>query len=116
MNIGEIIRLIKQEVKVIKCELCGEPMVHVDKNKLVTGDLVTLKKAKVKVSNPDTDNNVCVNCEEPKSTYSKWHNDDDDSHFFNTPSSDSGFGGGDSGGFGGFGGGDFGGGGASSGF
>ena len=126
----ENIKLAKQEVAVEKCRECDHLMVNLDADQLAPGDLVTLKHAGIRISNPDTDKAVCLNCE--YKTFGRQvadffesdkSDDDDDSSFF---SSDGGFGsfGGYShssptpsfGGFGGFGGGSFSGGGASRGF
>ena len=118
------IQLKNQEVEVVECEKdgCGHLMVNIDADQLAPGDIATLKAAKVRVSNPETENQLCVNCEYKglKQRLADWFesdDDDDDSSFF----SGSTFGGsssmgGFSGGFGGFGGGGFGGGGAARGF
>ena len=116
---GDSIELQKQNVKVEKCRECDELMVNLDVDQLAPGDLITLKRLDVKISNPNTDKAVCLNCE--YRTFGKklndWFNkedDDDDSSFFK-PSG--GFlGSSSSGGFGGFGGGGFGGAGATRGF
>ncbi len=118
-----------QEVEVMKCESqgCTSAMVNIDADQLQPGDLATLKAAGVRISNPETSDPICVNCEvRDKKTFdqrlSSWfedEDDDDDSSFFSsTPSSGGSLFGGSSGfgGFGGFGGGGFGGGGAARGF
>lgn len=128
MQEGENIELQKQTVKAEKCRECSKLMVNLDVDQLAPGDLVTLKRLNVLISNPETDKAVCLNCE--YQTFGKKLNDwfasdgkdddNDDSSFFtpSTHSSPSTFGGGSSfGGFGGgFGGGGFGGAGASRGF
>lgn len=128
-QVGDKIQLKKQEVEVVKCESCDALMVNVDAPQLEVGDLTTIKKAGVRVSNPETDSPVCIKCEEHGFmdrlgdffagvgagivAGSDDDDDDDDSSFFG-----GGFGGGgsSSGGFSGFGGGGFSGGGASRGF
>ena len=127
MKIGDKIKLAKQEVEVVACESCDALMVNIDQKALAKGDIDILKKAGVRISNPATDDPVCIRCEiqrEEEEHTIKRHVDDymerkdDDS---DSDSSDSGFfgGGGDSGGgsfgggFGGFGGGVFSGGGAT---
>lgn len=123
---GEMITLQRQDVKVEKCGDCRHLMVNLDADELRPGDLVILKRKGVWISNPETEDLLCVKCEfeEPEpSTFgaalSSWFDDDDDdddsSFFSSTPT----FGGGSSGfggGFGGFGGGSFSGGRASRGF
>lgn len=126
---GDVLALLGQEVKVIKCEDCKHLMVNIDVNDVQPGDLLTLKKAGVRLSNPETTNPLCLNCEYDKPTFGQrlrdWFDtddDDDDSPFFVTPQisrtvSTPTFGGSSSfGGFGGFGGGSFSGGGASRSF
>lgn len=123
------IQLKSQTVEGIKCKECDSLMANIDADQLQPGDLVNLKKEGVRISNPETEEPICVNCE-VKKTFSRrvadWFesedNDDDSSFFSGTPSSSgssfggsSGFGG-FGGGFGGFGGGGFSGGGASRGF
>jgi hypothetical protein len=116
------IKLTKQEVEVVKCDDCGHTMVNLDVDQLSPGDLQTLKKEGIRISNPETEKEICINCEYKSfgRKLSDWFEseDDDDSSFF---SSGGVFGGSDSfggfgGGFGGFGGGSFGGGGVSRGF
>lgn len=134
MNVGDKIQLKNQEVEVIACKDCGKNMVNIDAEQLASGDLAILKKSAVLVSNPETDEPICINCEYKPSfghRLAEWFNapttsssDDDDSSFFHSSgtflgsSSYGGFSGGSSGGssFGGFGGGSFSGGGASGGF
>ena len=105
---GDKIQLINQEVEIEKCRECDNLMVNLDADQLSLGDLTTLKKSGVRISNPNTDKAVCISCE--YNTFGRKIADffeddsDDDSSFFS------------SGGFGGFGGGVFGGGGASRGF
>lgn len=102
-------------------------MVNLDADQLAPGDLVALKKGSVRISNPDTDKAICINCEHV--TFGRKvadffeSDDDDDSSFFGGATggflggaSSGGFGGFSGGSFGGFGGGGFGGGGASRGF
>ena len=124
MNIGEKISLSKKEFDVVACKECSKPMLNIDRDEIGLGDLVKMKLNGLKVSNPDTDENLCIDCElEQKPSLrrklSNWmksdSNDDSGWHSSSSGSSDSGssFGGGS---FGGFGGGSFGGGGASGGF
>lgn len=118
------IQLKNQTVEIVECKECDHKMVNIDADQLQPGDLSLLKNNGVRISNPETTNPVCVNCE--VKTFSKrlsdWFetdDDDDDSSFFSsTPSSSGSLFGGSSGfgGFGGFGGGSFGGGGASRSF
>lgn len=124
-NLGDRIVLKNQNAEIAACEKCGKSMVNIDANQLALGDLSTLKASGVMVSNPETEDKICVNCEYAPTVghrLATWFNapstsDDDDSSddsFFH--SSGSFLGGSSSGGFGGFGGGSFSGGGASSGF
>jgi uncharacterized membrane protein YgcG len=123
-NLGDNVKLAHQEVEVVECENCKHLMVNLDANELQVGDLAKLKSEGVRISNPDTENHYCLNCE--YKTFGKKvadffeNDDDDDSSFFSSSSGRSTFGGfgsgGGFGGFGGFGGGGFGGGGASRGF
>lgn len=118
------IQLKNQTVEVMKCKECECLMVNIDADQLQLGDLSILKSNGVRISNPETTNPVCVNCE--VKTFSRkvadWFekdDDDDDSSFFSsTPSSNGSLFGGSSsfGGFGSFGGGGFGGAGATRGF
>lgn len=129
---GDKIQLKGQEVEIVKCQECEALMVNLDVDQLQPGDLTTLKKSKVRISNPETEKPVCISCEYQTfgRRLSDWfdnvgtfaagaaigsmssNDDDDDSSFFGGRG---GFGGG-FGGFGGFGGGGFGGGGVSRGF
>lgn len=114
-KIGDIIELQKQDAKVCACNDCQALMVWTRYSTLLPGDLVTLKRLGLKLTNAATFDQVCIDCElarekkerEKKEQVSTW---------FNKPSShsdsDSGFFGGGSS-FGGFGGGSFSGGGAS---
>lgn len=124
---GQMFELMNQTVKIIKCENedCEHLMVNLDAEQLVSGDLSLLKSNGLRISNPETDAPLCINCEVQTSGHrlAKWFetddDDDDDSSFFSsTPSSSGSLFGGSSGfgGFGGFGGGSFGGGGASRSF
>lgn len=123
---GDKIDLIGQRVVVEKCRDCGALMVNLDAKQLQRGDLTTLKKVGVRISNPETDKPICLNCEFETwgERLNRWFeeddDDDDDSSFFGGigggTSSGSLFGGGSFSGFGGFGGGGFGGGGASRSF
>ncbi len=126
---GEKLQLKNQIVEVVKCKNddCGHLMVNIDADQLQPGDLAILKKHAVRISNPETEAPVCVNCEVKTlgRRIADWFEseDDDDSSFFSSTPSSSGslFGGSSSfggfgGGFGGFGGGSFGGGGAARGF
>lgn len=118
----EYVTLQKQNLDIVKCEDCGEKMVNIDADKLVAGDLATLKRLNILVSNPNTNEQICVHCEvkkpKPSQSVSDWYKSPshDDSSFWGGGS----IGGGSSinigGGFGGFGGGGFSGGGASGGF
>jgi hypothetical protein len=125
-EVGDTIQLAEQEVEVIECEECGELMVNIDESQLKVGDLKLLKQEGVRVSNPNTEDDVCIDCEierEDKehdfkrkvSSYYK-SSDDDDSSFHHSSPSSGGFSFGGGGGFGGFGGGSFSGGGASGGY
>ncbi len=128
------IQLKNQKVEVVKCDKCGKDMVNVDAKQLAPGDLSILKKAGVSISNPETTDNVCVNCEykptlghrlanffgtnnDDEGDENESDDNDDDSSFFggfggeSEESSGGGFGG-----FGGFGGGMSAGGGASGSF
>ena len=123
---GDLIQLQKQQVEVIECDKCNALMVNIDAGEIEPGDLVLLKESGVRISNPETPEQVCINCEvEAKPTFREKvakffeSDDDDDSSLFHSggsfggSSSGGGFGGG---GFGGFGGGGFSGGGAGRGF
>lgn len=118
-NVGDIIELQQQDAKVVTCNKCGAKMVWVRPSQLKEGDLVTLKRLGLKMTNAATFDQVCINCElvreekehEQKKKVSTWFNDTSSSHH----DSDGGFFGG-GGGFGGFGGGGFSGGGASGGW
>ena len=123
MNIGEKIQLLKKEFDVVGCTHCSHAMVNIDADEIGLGDLVKIKFSSLRISNPDTKEDVCIDCDIIKrpskrvalSNYMKSDSNDDSSwHRSSSSSSDSGssFGGG----FGGFGGGSFGGGGASGGF
>lgn len=124
---GDKIELQKQDVEVIKCDDCGALMVNIDADEVQQGDLATLKRKGVRLSNPETSDPICLKCEVVKrktlrESLSDWFDsddDDDDSGFFSsTPSHSTPIFGGSKigGGFGGFGGGSFSGGGASRGF
>lgn len=119
---GDVIELQKQDVKVVSCDSCGALMVNVKARDIEKGDFLTLKRLGLTLTNPNTKDQICLNCEIKReeverqekrkaNTYfttpsTHHHDDDDDSH--------SSFGGGFSlGGFGGFGGGSFSGGGAT---
>lgn len=120
----EKINLKNQEVEVVDCEECGHEMVNIDADQIQQGDLTMLKHFGIRVSNPETEKQICVVCEfEPEEQetfgrkiadfFSDLADSDSDSGFFSGGS----FGGSSSlGGFRGFGGGSFGGGGASRGF
>ena len=124
-EVGDMIELKNQTVEVVECEECDHLMVNIDADEIQPGDLATLKKAGVRLSNPETEEEICLNCEIPRrpsfmqkvSTWFDSSDDDDSSFFHSTPSSPSIFGGSSiGGGFGGFGGGSFSGGGASRSF
>lgn len=119
------IQLKNQLVDVIHCgkEGCEHLMVNLDVDQLAPGDLITLKQAKVRISNPETTEPICINCEYRTigRRLADWflEEDDNDDDFFSSSGSFLGgisAGRGGFGGFGGFGGGGFGGGGASRGF
>ena len=121
--VGDKIELQKQTVVVVDCKDCGHNMVNIDVDQIAEGDLLTLKRLSLRLSNPETDDPLCLNCEiEKQPTFkervSSWFessssDDDNDSSFFSGGT----FGGSSSGGgFGGFGGGSFSGGGASGSF
>lgn len=120
------VQLKNQLQKVVKCDTCERQMVNIDADQLALGDLKILRDLKVSVSNPDTEKQVCVHCETPRTfgqrvrDFLESTSDDDDSPFFGGGGFGSGWSGGSSGGgfggFGGFGGGGFSGGGASGGF
>lgn len=121
-ELGKIIQLTNQQVEVVKCETCGALMANIDAKELKPGDLKTLKLAGVHISNPDTTDPICLECDveehpsfrEKVNDYYNRDNDDDDDD--NDDSSLFHGGGSFGGGFGGFGGGSFGGGGASRSF
>lgn len=132
-SVGDKIQLKNQEVEIEECRECKSLMVNLDADQLSPGDLTTLKKAGVVISNAETDKAVCIKCEYKtfgrkvadffESNNDDDDDDDDDSSFFSGGgfigrASQGGFGGGglSGGGFGGWGGGGFGGGGASRGF
>ncbi|MCG3203955.1 MAG: hypothetical protein KCHDKBKB_00632 [Elusimicrobia bacterium] len=124
IEVGEMIELQKQTVEVVECENCGHKMVNLDLDQVAEGDLTTLKRLAVRISNPDTKEQYCLKCDieqtptirEKVSSWFDSDDDDDDSSFFSsggfhsTPSTST------FGGFGGFGGGVFSGGGASRSF
>ena len=110
-QIGDIIELQKQDVEVKKCEKCEALMVNVNPKEVEKGDLVTLKRLELRLTNPATKDPICINCEikreEEEHTFkrkvndfftpsSPSHSSDDDSSFFGGGS----FGGGGFGGFG----------------
>jgi len=117
---GDLIQLTNQECEIVECEECEDLMVNIDLEDLARGDLAILKKEGIKISNPDTDDPICLDCEikredsehelkrKVNNYMSPSHHDHDDSSFFG--------GGGFGGGFGGFGGGVTSGGGATGGF
>lgn len=117
MNIGDMVSLVDQVVKVCSCEKCGVKMVNIDENEMRVGDLTTLKSLGLRISNPATKDPICLECEiereDTEHTFKRkvssfFHSSNvDDSSFH---SSEGGFS------FGGFGGGMFSGGGASGGF
>ncbi len=124
-NVGDVIKLQKQSVKIVECEDCSHLMVNIDADQVEPGDLITLKRLGIRLSNPETVEKICLNCEVPKrqtfrDRLNDWFEtkvkdeDDDDSGFFGSGGI---FGGSSSGGgFGGFGGGVFAGGGSSRSF
>ena len=121
-QVGDKIELQKQTVEVVDCKNCSHDMVNIDADQMAEGDLVTLKRLNLRLSNPETKDPICLNCEiEKQPTFkervSSWFesssDDNDDSSFFSGGT----FGGSSSGGgFGGFGGGSFSGGGSSGGW
>jgi len=121
--LGEKIQLAHQEVEVIKCNKCNVLMVNIDADEIKSGDLTLLKQLHVRISNPDTKDPVCLECEiEERPSFREkvkdyFDNDDDnDSSLFSSGGFFGGSSGGFGGGFGGFGGGSFSGGGASRSF
>jgi len=114
----------REPIEIVACDKCSHLMVNIDKDDLKPGDLQKLKQIGVRISNPETEEPVCLSCDIDTwgRKLNSWFEDDDnddDSGFFSSGSSGLGglFGGGSfGGGFGGFGGGSFGGGGASRGF
>ena len=96
-KLGDTIQLASQEVEVVACEDCDALMVNIDESELEPGDMKTLKQNGVRISNPHTDDAICIKCEieredaendfkrkvndyfEPKSEEKK---DDDDDHLF----------------------------------
>lgn len=121
MNVGEQIELSKGTFNIEPCKHCKKPMVNLDSDEIGLGDMVKMKLAGVLISNPETDELVCIHCDiitrpSKRKALSDWYsspsNDDSSWHSSGTFSMPS-FGGSD---FGGFGGGSFGGGGASGGF
>lgn len=122
METGEKLKLKNQEVEAVKCEKCESMMANIDADQLAEGDLVLMRKVGLLVSNPETKENICVNCEYQTVGHrlreffrTEPRDDDNDSSFFGG-SSGGFFGGSSGGGFGGFGGGSFGGAGATRGF
>ena len=115
-NLGDTIELQKQDVKVVACNNCGAHMVWLKMKDLQPGDLLTLKRLGIKLTNPHTEDQLCIDCEikreqiehEEKRKVSSWFNTAPSHH-----DSDSGF---SFGGGGGFGGGMFSGGGATGGW
>lgn len=85
---GQTIYLQRQDVEVVGCEECGHDMVNLDANELMPGDLLILKRKGIRVSNPETDNQLCEHCEHKESDISRWYDndDDDDNDFFTYPS------------------------------
>lgn len=118
-SVGDTIELQKQDVKVVKCTNCGSLMVNIKQEQVDKGDLLTLKRLGLRLTNPATQDPICINCEikreDEEHTFKRKvrdffkDDDDNDSSFFGGGSS-GGFG---SGGWGGFGGGSFSGGGAT---
>ena len=126
-QLGDMIQLKNQEVEVVQCEKCEALMVNIDQKQLALGDIDILKRAGVRLSNPETEDAICLHCEidreESEHTFKrklKSYMDEDDDSSSSHHSDDSFFGGGSFGGglggFGGFGGGSFSGGGASGGW
>jgi len=111
MEKGDFIKLARQTVEIVGCERCSHHMVNIDKKELQIGDLSTLKKARVRISDPDTTDPLCLDCgaETLAGKLIDWWNrpvedDDDDSSWFTSSGSSSGgsfLGGGSLGGFGG---------------
>ncbi len=62
-QIGDIVELQKQDVFVEKCNKCGEFMVNVNPKQVEKGDLVTLKRLGLKLTNPATKDQICLICE-----------------------------------------------------
>lgn len=79
----ETIELTNQTLEIVECKKCGKKMVNIDADQLYSGDLLKLKQNGILVSNPNTEEEICVNCDED-STLKSWFDsdDDDDSSFF----------------------------------
>lgn len=127
-----------KNLEVVACQETGVPMLNIDADQILPGDLRFIKKLGLTISNPDTDRPVALGVDYIEESWGeKIHryldndsdedsddeddDDDDDSSFFGAGGflggvGSGGFSGGGSGGFGGFGGGSFSGGGASASF
>ena len=129
-EVGDVINLQKlTELDVVRCQETNVPMLNIDADQIMPGDLAFIKKLGLTISNPDTDKPVALGVDYVEESWGKKisdyltsdSDDDDDSSFFTSSGSflggmgSGGFSGG-FGGFGGFGGGSFSGGGASRGF
>jgi uncharacterized membrane protein YgcG len=128
-KIGDVIELQKQDVEVVKCDKCEALMVNVKPDQVIPGDLVTLKRLGLRLTNPNTKDQICISCEvdrEEKEFSVKrkiknfFDSDEDTPSHRNDSGLFGGFGSGghsdSGGGFGGFGGGIFSGGGATGSF
>lgn len=135
--VGDTVQLQQGEaIPVVACQETDVPMLNIDADQLLAGDLTFIKSLGLTISNPDTEKPVALGVDYQEGTFGEKvkkffdssedeEEDDDDSYLFSpshrsssssssSGSSFGGFGGGSS--FGGFGGGGFGGGGAARGF
>lgn len=95
VNEGEQIVLANQTVDVVKCEKCGHLMANIDADQVQPGDLWALKSSKVRLSNPTTEEQICLKCEfTPQRSFLQkvgdWFEEESDDHndsgFFSAPS------------------------------
>lgn len=122
MILGDMLSLHAGDFEVGECKKCRTVMVNVDADELYPGDLEKIRNEGLRISNPETDEMLCLNCDietrpSRRVALRSWFDTPSSSPSYK--SSDSGWFGGSSGGgfsFGGFGGGGFSGGGASGGF
>lgn len=59
----EFVTLQKQNVKIEPCQRCQSQMVNVDPTQVEQGDLTTLKRLGVRLSNPETKDPICMTCD-----------------------------------------------------